>query len=84
MNYSIKLNLLKFKNACVVTVKGATATKRGVFIPIEDNNIFISADDNLKAKPRILTPLLGKTSLPVNMVTRTAYDSRLPKKFANV
>lgn len=31
MNYSIKLNLLKFKNACVVTVKGATATKRGVF-----------------------------------------------------
>ena len=50
MNYSIKLNLLKFKNSCVVTVKGATATKRGIFIPIEDNNIFISADDNLKAK----------------------------------
>ena len=50
MNYSIKLNLLKFKNSCFVTVKGATSTKRGVFIPIEDNNIFISADDNLKAK----------------------------------
>ena len=83
MNYSIKLNLLKFKNSCVVTVKGATSTKRGVFIPIEDNNIFISADDNLKAKARTLTPPLGKTSRPASMVTRTAYDSRSPKKFAN-
>lgn len=38
------------KNSCVVTVKGARETKRGVFIPIDDNNIFISADENLKAK----------------------------------
>ena len=32
-NYSGKLNLLKFLNACIVTVKGNTSTKRGVFIP---------------------------------------------------
>lgn len=50
MNYSGKINLLKFKNACLITVKGADATKKGIFIPIEDNNIFISADDDLKAK----------------------------------
>lgn len=50
MNYSGKLNLLKFRNPCIVTVKGNSSTKRGIFIPIDDNNLFISADENLKAK----------------------------------
>lgn len=50
MNYQGKINLLKLKNACIVSVKGKTASKRGVFIPIEDNCLFISADENLKAK----------------------------------
>ncbi len=50
MNYSGKLNLLKFKNACLISVTGKTAVKKGIFIPLEDNNIFISADEELKAK----------------------------------
>lgn len=50
MNYNVKLNLMRFKNACVITVKGKNASKRGVFIPIEDNNMFISADDDLNVK----------------------------------
>lgn len=49
-NYTGKLNLLKFRNACIVTVRGREATKKGVFIPIDDNNIFISADEELKPK----------------------------------
>lgn len=49
-NFSGKLNLLKFKNACIVSVKGKTTTKRGIFIPIEDNNMFISADEEMKPK----------------------------------
>lgn len=50
MNYSGKFNLLKFRNSCIISVAGRTATKKGVFIPIEDNNLFISADENLRAK----------------------------------
>lgn len=50
MNYSGKINLLKFKNACIVSVPGRTAIKKGIFIPLEDNNIFVSADEELKAK----------------------------------
>ena len=50
MNFSQKINLLKFKNACIVTVKGKTSSKRGVFIPIEDNHLFVTADDEMKAK----------------------------------
>lgn len=50
MNYAGKINLLKFANACIVSVKGQKATKKGIFIPIEDNHVFVSADENLKAK----------------------------------
>lgn len=49
-NYSGKLNLLRLRNACIVTVKGRTADKRGVFIPIDDNNLFITAGEDLKAR----------------------------------
>lgn len=50
-SYIGKQNLLKFKNACVISVKGKNETKKGVFIPIEDNHLFVSADiDTNKAK----------------------------------
>lgn len=49
-NFQLKLDFLKFKNACVISIKGKKESKKGVFIPIEDNNIFVSAGDNDKAK----------------------------------
>ena len=48
--YSGKIKLLKMKNACIISVKGKDSTKRGVFIPIEDNGIFVSTDTNGVAK----------------------------------
>lgn len=50
MNFTGKQNLLKFKNSCVVTIKGNNSIKKGIFIPIEDNHIFITSDDSQKAK----------------------------------
>lgn len=50
MNYTGKLNLMKFKNACLVSVKGRTETKKGIFIPIEDNHVFVSADEANRVK----------------------------------
>lgn len=49
-NYDIKLNALKFRNAGVMSIKGKTQTKRCLVIPIEDNNLFVSANDNGTAK----------------------------------
>ena len=49
-NFQIKQNLLKFNNSFVMTIKGKTAQKQCVCIPIEDNHLFVSADENLKAK----------------------------------
>ena len=37
-NYGEKIDLLKLKNACRVTIPGKTARKRGIFIPFEDNS----------------------------------------------
>lgn len=36
--FSLKVDLLKLKNACRVTVPGRTGKKRGIFIPFEDNS----------------------------------------------
>lgn len=49
-NYQLKQNLLKFKAAFVMTIKGKTSQKQCVCIPIEDNYLFVSADDKLKPK----------------------------------
>lgn len=43
-NFGIKLNALKYKNAGVASLKGSTATKKCLVIPIEDNNLFVSAN----------------------------------------
>ena len=64
MNYSGKLNLLKFRNACIVNVPGRTTTKKSVVIPIEDNNLFISADENLRPKGAYLDFIAWENNPP--------------------
>lgn len=49
-NFQQKLNLLKFNKAFTMPVRGKNSVKQCVCIPIEDNYLFVSADDNLKAK----------------------------------
>lgn len=41
MNYNGKIDFKKFKNSALVDLKGKTATKRCICIPIEDNNLFV-------------------------------------------
>lgn len=49
-NYQVKQNLLRYNNAFVMTIKGKSSQKQCVCIPIEDNYLYVSADDNLKPK----------------------------------
>lgn len=44
-NHGIKVNALKYKNACVLNLKGRNETKRCLVVPIEDNHLFVSADE---------------------------------------
>ena len=50
MNYNQNINLLKLKNACIITVKGKTTSKKGIFIPIQENDLFVAMDEELKPK----------------------------------
>lgn len=40
-NYSIKTDLLKIKGAFVTNIKGKTATKRCLCIPVDDSGLFL-------------------------------------------
>lgn len=50
MDYNQSVNLLKLSNACIVSVKGKTAVKKGIFIPIEENDLHLSFDEKLQPK----------------------------------
>lgn len=51
-SYVVSTNLLKMKNACVIHLesKKTGVTKRGIFIPIEENDLYESIDEALKTK----------------------------------
>lgn len=42
MKYSGKINLAKLKKAKLINIKGNSATKLCVVIPVEDNHLFVS------------------------------------------
>lgn len=54
MNYDKSINLLRLKNVLITECKGKTMTKKGLFIPIEDNDLYVSLDENLKPKAVLL------------------------------
>lgn len=62
MNVRGSIDLLKLENAYVITVTGKTGTKkRGVFIPVEENDLYVTIDESLKkAKAAYLGLLVNK------------------------
>lgn len=45
-NHGIKVNALKYQNAGVLNIKGRTGTKRCLVVPIEDNHLFQSVNED--------------------------------------
>ena len=50
MNFDVKINLLKLKKAAVANIQGKTGMVKCLVIPIEENDLFVSIDENNKAK----------------------------------
>lgn len=50
INLQGSIDLLKLENACVISVPGKSTVKRGVFIPLEENDIYVSTTESLKPK----------------------------------
>ena len=53
-NFNAKLNLLKLKRAGIMQIQGRSEVLRCLVIPIEENNIFVSTDDNNRPKAAYL------------------------------
>ena len=49
-DYTQGIDLFKLKNVVITECKGRTQTKKGIFIPIDDNDLQVSLDENLKVK----------------------------------
>lgn len=79
-NYTGRLNLLKFKNACIITVQGKSAPKKGVFIPIEDNAIFVTAGDDQKARGAYIDFMAWENQQPGKYGDTHGIRQSLPKE----
>lgn len=79
-NFNGKLNLLKLKRAGVMQIQGRTEVLRCLVIPIEDNNIFISSDENNRPKGLTLTLPLGSYRI-LSMRKLTWLSNRYLKRF---
>ena len=64
MNYSQNINLLKLRKAAVMNIQGSKEMKLCVVIPVDENDIFLSADDNLKPKAAYLNVIAWETKEP--------------------
>lgn len=53
-NFNGKLNLLKLKKAGIMQIQGQTGVLRCLVIPVEDNNIFVTTDENNHPKAAYL------------------------------
>ena len=52
VNYTESINLLKLKNSCIIKLRSEKTgvVKRGIFITIEENDLYESVDEALKTK----------------------------------
>lgn len=53
-DFNGKLNLLKLKKAGIMQIQGRTGVLRCLVIPVEDNNIFVTTDENNHPKAAYL------------------------------
>lgn len=53
-NFNAKLNLMKLSRVGIMNVQGRTGTLRCLVIPVEENHLFVSTDDNNHAKSAYL------------------------------
>jgi len=76
-NYSIKADLLKLRGAFMMNLKGKTATKRCLCIPVDDAGLFVGEKGvylNLTAV-EMQEPKFGDTHFVKVNLDRAAYDA---------
>lgn len=78
-NFSGRINLMKLKNSAVVSINGRTGAKKCVVIPIDDNHLFVSADENNKAKGVYMDFIAWENRVPLQSGDTHGLKMSLPK-----
>lgn len=79
-NFSGRINLMKLKNSAVVSINGRTGAKKCVVIPIDDNHLFVSADENNKAKGVYVDFIAWENKSPLQSGDTHGLKQSLPKE----
>lgn len=85
-NFSIKADLLKIKGAAMINLKGKTATKRCLVIPVDDSGLFVGEKGvylNLTAV-EMREPRYGDTHCVKINLGRDAYNALSEEERKNI
>ena len=85
-NFSIKADLLKIKGAAIINLKGKTATKRCLVIPVDDSGLFVGEKGvylNMTAV-EMREPRYGDTHCVKINLDRDAYNSLSEEERRNI
>lgn len=85
-NFSIKTDLLKIKGAAIINLKGKTATKRCLVIPVDDSGLFVGEKGvylNMTAV-EMREPRYGNTHCVKINLDRDAYNALSEEERRNI
>lgn len=85
-NFSIKADLLKIKGAAIINLKGKTATKRCLVIPVDDSGLFVGEKGvylNMTAV-EMREPRYGDTHCVKINLDRDAYNALSEEERRNI
>ena len=85
-NFSIKADLLKIKGAAIINLKGKTATKRCLVIPVDDSGLFVGEKGvylNMTAV-EMREPRYGDTHCVKINIDRDAYNALSEEERRNI
>lgn len=85
-NFSIKADLLKIKGAAIINLKGKTATKRCLVIPVDDGGLFVGEKGvylNMTAV-EMREPRYGDTHCVKINLDRDAYNALSEEERRNI
>ena len=70
---------MSFHNACVLEIDGKTRKKKGVFIPIEDNNFYVSTDTDGNVKAVYVDFFVNEKEQPGNYGETHSFKQSISK-----
>lgn len=84
LNLTGSIDLMRLEGVGFKTIQGKTCAKRCIVIPVEDNDIYVSMDENLKAKAAYYSMGIYQRQSPSEFGATHYAKPVVSKKFAEI